>query len=261
MLKFIVPEQEEYDKLSDQHKALYEEDGQGRWVLQVEGAVPKKQLDEFRTTNVTLRKQVEAYGDITPDLAKAAVAKKAEYEAGTDPKKIDELVNGRVAKMQEEHATALKGLQTENQGLKTQIGKTVIHSALTEAGTKAGVRPEAVADLIARGSSVFSLAEDGKTVQALDADGNPVYGTAGVALTPENYVKQLAKEAPHLFQTSTGGGSGGGGGGGQGGGGAGGQKGNPWAKETWNLTQQGLILRENRDKARQLASAAGVTIE
>ena len=35
---------------------------------------------------------------------------------------------------------------------------------------------------------------------------------------------------------------------------------NPFAKETFNLTEQGKILRENPEQARALAAAAGVTI-
>ena len=35
---------------------------------------------------------------------------------------------------------------------------------------------------------------------------------------------------------------------------------NPWSKENFNLTEQGKIIRENPAKARELASAAGITI-
>lgn len=35
---------------------------------------------------------------------------------------------------------------------------------------------------------------------------------------------------------------------------------NPFAKETFNLTEQGKILRENPEQARALAAAAGITI-
>lgn len=43
-------------------------------------------------------------------------------------------------------------------------------------------------------------------------------------------------------------------------GGSGGGTANPFAKETFNLTEQGKMLRENPEHARALASAAGVTI-
>jgi phenylalanyl-tRNA synthetase alpha subunit len=35
---------------------------------------------------------------------------------------------------------------------------------------------------------------------------------------------------------------------------------NPWSKEHWNLTEQGRIFREDPERARQLAAAAGVKL-
>lgn len=43
-------------------------------------------------------------------------------------------------------------------------------------------------------------------------------------------------------------------------GGSGGGSANPFAKDTFNLTEQGKLLRENPAQARELAAAAGVTI-
>lgn len=43
-------------------------------------------------------------------------------------------------------------------------------------------------------------------------------------------------------------------------GGSGGSGTNPFAKDTFNLTEQGKLLREDPAKARELAAAAGVTI-
>ncbi|MFC5468419.1 DUF4355 domain-containing protein [Cohnella suwonensis] len=45
---------------------------------------------------------------------------------------------------------------------------------------------------------------------------------------------------------------------GGGGGGKGGGQINPWKKETFNLTEQGRIIRENPELAKQLKAAAGV---
>lgn len=43
-------------------------------------------------------------------------------------------------------------------------------------------------------------------------------------------------------------------------GGTGGAAKNPFAKETYNLTEQGKLFRENPEQARALAAAAGVTL-
>ena len=80
-----------------------------------------------------------------------------------------------------------------------------------------------------------------------DKDGSPV----GV----DDVLKPLKESAPHLFKTN-----------GQGGynpaaGGAGSAgSNNPWKKETFNLTEQGKILKSDPAQAKQLASAAGVTL-
>ena len=43
-------------------------------------------------------------------------------------------------------------------------------------------------------------------------------------------------------------------------GGSGAPKNNPFAKETWNMTEQGKLFRENPAQARELAAAAGMKI-
>lgn len=43
-------------------------------------------------------------------------------------------------------------------------------------------------------------------------------------------------------------------------GGGGGGAANPFAKETFNMTEQGRLLKENPEQARSMAAAAGVKI-
>ena len=81
-----------------------------------------------------------------------------------------------------------------------------------------------------------------------DKDGNPV----GV----DDLLKPLKESAPHLFKANNPGGGYNPAAGGAGSAGAT----NPWKKETYNLTEQGKILRSDPVQAKQLASAAGVTL-
>lgn len=67
----------------------------------------------------------------------------------------------------------------------------------------------------------------------------------------------IAKSKPHLVKAK---GNGGGSGYHGDGDGKGGAVTNPWKKETWNLTEQGKILTSDREKASQLAAAAGAKI-
>lgn len=255
MLKFILPDKAAFDALDPLHQAEYTEDGSGRYVLQVEGAVPKKQLDDFRQTNIDLRKQVEAFGDITADEAKELRAKKAEFDAGNDKTKIDALVEARVAEMKKTFEAEKATLASERDSFKGKLGEKLIDAALVEAGLKTGLRATAQDDLIARGRNVFRLSEDGTSVIALDKDGNKVFGTDGEPLTPASWVAGLSKTADHLFDPSAGGGSGN-----QQPGRTTGVK-NPWSKEHWNLTEQGKAISADKTMARTLAAAAGQSLD
>lgn len=79
-----------------------------------------------------------------------------------------------------------------------------------------------------------------------DKDGNPI----GL----EDTVKPYKESIPHIFKNSKTdtnyNPAGGGGNTGK----------NPFAKDTYNLTEQGKLLRDNPAQARELAAAAGVTI-
>jgi hypothetical protein len=80
---------------------------------------------------------------------------------------------------------------------------------------------------------------------AFDKEGNPV----GI----DDVVKPLKESSPHLFKTEPGADYR------PAGGGTPPSK-NPVAKDSFNLTEQGKLLRENPAQAKALASAAGVTI-
>ena len=82
---------------------------------------------------------------------------------------------------------------------------------------------------------------------SFDKDGNPI----GI----DDVLKPLRESLPHLFKTENkpngynpAGGSGSGG------------IVNPWKKESFNMTEQGKILRNDPVQAKQLASAAGITL-
>ena len=78
-----------------------------------------------------------------------------------------------------------------------------------------------------------------------DKDGKPI----GV----DDVLKPLKEASPHMFKNKDGGGYNPAGGGNP-------PAGNPFAKDTWNMTEQGKLFRENPAQARQLAAAAGVKL-
>lgn len=238
-----------------EHKTLYKQ-VDGKWILDVEDAVPKSRLDEFRTNNVGLQKQVTdlqaRYKDVDPDDYRNLVAIRSELEEkklkGTDAEKIIEQRVGAVKKDLEAKLTAMTG---ERDSLSASLAKATINDAVIPIALGHKLRQTAIADLVSRVSSVFRLKEGKPT--AFDGD-NVIYGPTGDPLTLEDYVKQLVTKAPHLFEASQGGGASNTGNGG----GTGGV--NPWTKEHWNLTKQAEIVKKDRATADRMAQAAGKKI-
>lgn len=250
--------QEEYDALDPIVQKEYNQKGD-KWEIQVTGMVPKKQLDDFRNANIEMKGKLEVLGDLPPEKIVELKEKQEEIEASHAnhaqefTKKVDEKV-ATIKGALEKKANDATALADQYRG---ELAKEKIHKTLTEAGLKAGLRQTAIDDLLARGERVFSLNKDGKTVEALDADGNPVYDGSDV-LTMDRFVLNLSKSAPHLFEESEGSESKGGGGGGGGGFKPGN---NPWKQETWNLTEQGKLIRSDKSKARTLAIQAGAKVD
>ncbi|UZR29079.1 hypothetical protein [Methylococcus mesophilus] len=83
-------------------------------------------------------------------------------------------------------------------------------------------------------------------------DETPFYRTDDGKRVPlDEGVKLIAQTKPHLLKAQGAGGSGFHNGGS-------GRAVNPWAKDTFNLTEQGRLLRDNPQQAQQLMAAAGV---
>lgn len=256
MLKFICATKEEIPEGLESHYT----EANGKWVLNCEGAVPTARLDEFRTNNVEMKKQLEAFAGIDPVKAKELMDKADEIEAAkanTDDK-VKELVDKRVAKMKEEHDREMGVVRAKLAETEGQLSKRTIDAELIGAGGEFGLRTTAHDDAVARGRSVFKL-EDGQPVAYDPKTGEKAYGKDGTPLTPREFMEGLTKTATHLFEPSEGGGSGGSGSGGGGGGGnASGP--NPWEKATFNLTRQAAIMRESHADAKRLAAKAGVVL-
>ena len=229
------------------------------WLLQCEGAVPKIRHDEFRQTNIELEKKLKtandalaAFGDLTPDEAKELAAKAEDIRAhkAKKPEEIEALVSERTKSIATAHAKEKETLKAERDKYYNELCEHRISSAVVEEANKVGLRASATLDITSRSRQVFTL-KDGVVV-ALDKDGNTRVGEDGYTpLSISTWVAGLTKEAPHLFDPSAGAG-----GTGTRPGGTGKQR-NPWAKETWNLTEQGQIQRKDAAMAERLKAEAG----
>ena len=246
------------DEVPAEHQSLYTEHD-GAWLLDVDGAVEKAKLDEFRASNVTLLKErdelKQRFDGIDPEQVRSLVAEKQKLEEAA------QLKAGEVEKVMESRAKALKGdfdkqlsaVMTERDALNARLVAIQIDQGVITVASKRGLRASAMPDITARARGVFRLVEGVPT--AFEADGKTVRaGKDGVTpMTLEEWVDAQVSEAPHLFESNAGGGAAGNGSGGAA------NKGsvkNPFAQATWNLTEQMRLQKSDPNLAARLRAVA-----
>ena len=185
---------------------------------------------------------------LSEELAQAVMDIWNEAIKGFVPKERFDEVNG---KLKEANTTidTLKKSNADNEELQKQVKEYKEKVTILEA-TAANTRKEyALKDKLKEAGVVDAdyiiYKQGGIDKFTFDKEGNPV----GI----DDVVKPLKESSPHLFKTEPGADYK------PAGGGTPPSK-NPFAKDSFNLTEQGKLLRENPAQAKALASAAGVTI-
>jgi hypothetical protein len=207
-LKYRITKLEE---VPETVRNLYTPEGDA-FVLQVEGAVPKDKLDEFRSTNIQLSQQLEKFKNIDPAKYNELVDLQRQLNEGELLKagKIDEVVNGRVAAMRAELENQRDTFKTRAEKSESQLALLMIDSAARTEAVKLGVEPTALDDVVLRARGVYRMVEGSAVPQ--DAEGKVIYGKDGTTpMAMTDWITGLKKSAPHLFAGSRGGGAGGGG--------------------------------------------------
>ena len=155
-------------------------------------------------------------------------------ELSTASETIEDLKknNADNAKLQQK----VKDYEVETARLKTEADNTRKEYALKDKLKEAGVTDADYIIYKQGGLDKFTFDKDGKVIGLDDV------------------LKPMRESSPHLFKNA-------GGTGGYNPAGGGNPPGNnPFAKETYNLTEQGRLFKQNPEQARQLAAAAGVKI-
>lgn len=204
----------------------------GKFVLAVDGMVPKAKLDEFRANNTDLFKKIQdkeremnelrdSYGMAPEEVATI----RQTLESYKDKKVLDDegieaLLEKRLATLKSEQAGEIKvrekridELSRDREHWAAKYQRTVIDRELKDAALATGVRPTALTDVVLRGSGMWHLDDSGRIV-AKDAQGDLMYGADSVSLlSPKEWMESSLREAaPHFFEPSGGGGANGGGG-------------------------------------------------
>ncbi len=220
MLKAVLSSLEGLDEATAK---LYTKESDSRFVLNVDGLVPSGKLDEFRTNNVELKKQLdemkaqlEKFSGV--DLAKYQEAMKA-IENDQEKKllkegKIDEVFQLRTEKMRQTYEEQLKAKDAaiaaahkERDAAIESQNNYIVRSELTRVASdpEAGFQDD-LAGLVAEQVSKEFRVKDGKVIR-VDAKGNPVFGSNGDPATIAEFLQEVVKTRPYLIRASNGSGA------------------------------------------------------
>ena len=207
-LKFEV---EKLDDVAEELRSLYTEQN-GKFVLGVDGVVPRAKLDEFRNNNVNLREQLETlqkqYKDIDLDQYTVLMDehKKIKDKKLIEAGKIDELVEDRVKELRKTLETERDASAAQYKTTRGRLETVLIDNEVSRFAVEAGCVETALDDIIMRARGTFRLNQDDQTV-AMDND-KVIYGADGMTpLTIKEWMGGLVKKAPHLFKQAAGGGA------------------------------------------------------
>lgn len=198
----------------DASMAAVEESLQEKIDAATEGLVNKN--TELLGEKKTIAEKLAQFKDITdPEKAMEALKFITENEDAQLIRdgKVDELISKRTSTMRLDHETALKELneklETATVGqseYKTKYEKKLMDDAMRAEATKAGVRLEAVPDILLRATSLFTLDSQGLP-EARDGKGNLVKDKDDNVVTPSVWMEQLKASSPHYWPTSEGAGA------------------------------------------------------
>lgn len=216
------------DSLDDVPEALHElyEEVDGAFVLALDdidahpgvkglkSALDKEKKDRLKYST-DLQAMREKLGDLDPEAAREALGKLQQLEDRKllDEGKVEELLKQRTERMARDHQAQIKALEaklaeasTGAEQLTARLQKVLVEGAIRDAASKNGVRPTAVTDVLMRGNSLFQL--DGDTPIPRDPKGEIIRGKNGVdPMSIDEWFGSLQADAPHLFETSNGGGA------------------------------------------------------
>ena len=230
----------------------------------VDGVVDKSKHDEFRNANVALKKELEdqkkKFEGIDPDEVRKLADEKRQLEESQQLKlgEVEKVLENRMKNAKAEWDKQFAAVNAERESLTGRLTAIQIDQGVTTVATKKGLRPTAIPDITARARNVFRLVNGLPT--GFETDGKTVrFGKDGMTpMTLEEWVDTQVADAPHLFESNSGGGAAGEGSGGTAGAGPGRANRtvkNPFKKESWNLTEQMKMQRTDPNLAGRLKAA------
>lgn len=251
----------EWEKLEEGIRGLYAEKD-GSYELQVEGfedpAELKSALVKERQRASEFEKIVKQWNGTgkKPEEVVELLKKAAEEEE--QRKKDKGEYESIIAQLKE---SKVKELAAKDEALKTMraaLDSYLIDAEATRVLSEEGGNATLLLPHVKKSTQVV---EDNGTyaVRIIGADGNPRVNAKGEYLGIADLVEEMKGNESFQCAFAPSNRTGGGTKGSTGGGGAP-FTGNPWKKETWNMTEQFKMFKENPAKAQALAKEAGVIL-
>lgn len=185
---------------------------------------------------------------LSEEHAQIAVSIWNDEMKGYVPKERFDEVNGKLKEANTTIDTLRKNNQ-DNEELQKQVNQYKTKAAELEAAAANTQKEYALKDKLKEAGAVDAdyiiYKQGGLDKFTFDKDGKPI----GI----DDVLKPMREASPHLFKEQRGGGY-------DPAGGKNPPASNPFAKETWNMTEQGKLFKENPVQARQMAAAAGVKL-
>lgn len=262
-----MPLQHKYENKEDipeQFQELFTEVGGSFLMTEVVGMKTvedvnnlQESLRKERSDHKTVKTALAKFGALDPDDIHGQLDRIHELEAAAggkiDETKMAEMLEARLKtktapleRQLSELQTSLSDKDTELVGYQVREKRATIHNSIRKAATASKLRDTAIGDALIIGESIFDVDENGNVITK-----NNVGVTPGVDATV--WLTEVQNIRPHWWPESSGAGARGGKGGISG-------SNNPFSKEHWNLTQQGVMVTQDRTKADQMAKSAGTVV-
>ena len=211
MLKFKI-NKEAFEELNDVEKTFYKLDGED-YQLEVEGAVDRNKVGEFRDKNIEQSKIIESYknADIQRQNDEEESKRKEREAALIKDKDFDTLYKERSAVEKSDYEAKITTLTDEltesKSGYSSLISKHEIEGAATKAFSKYKISPDANAAVMAQIRAKFVI--NNGSVVAMSGD------TIETGKDGNLSIDEFVSSQPECFKVPSNGGRGNGGGGGE----------------------------------------------
>lgn len=171
---------------------------------------------ELLSEKKTFQEKLAKFSDISdPEKALEALSFLQENEDAQLIKagRVDEVIAKRTSQMKIDQDAALSDLadklvnaETSSKEFKGLYESKIMDDELRAVAHKAGIRSEAITDILLRARNIFSLGADG-SVEARDSKNALVKNDDGVVVSPGVWMESLKTSSPHYWPTSEGAGA------------------------------------------------------